>query len=72
MGLYWPDHSWFFPLVFFLLLFWDGFIISFNGINLLRRAVKLDGLSAFVVAAGAGFLVFKWPLHGVIFGSVLN
>ena len=38
--------------------------MRFHGINLLCRTVKLDGLSALDVAAGAGFLVLVWILCG--------
>ena len=38
--------------------------MRFHGINLLCHTVKLDGLSALDVAAGAGFLVLVWILCG--------
>ena len=43
----------------------------FIGVDLSRRVVKLGGLGA-LVANGAGFLVFKWALHTVIFGVDLK
>ena len=45
--------------------------MSFHGVYLLRRAVKLDGLGV-LVASGAGFLVFKWAMCVVLFGLVLK
>ena len=72
MGMHWTDQSWHFSSAFSLILFWDGFIMRFPGINILRRSVELDSLSALVVAAGEVFPVFKRPLHGVLFGLVLK
>ena len=45
--------------------------MSFHGVYLLRRAVKLDGLGV-LVASGAGLFVFKWAMCVVLFGLVLN
>ena len=65
MGLHWPDHSWVFSSGFSLILFFGGFIMRFHGINLLRCAIELDGISA-LVEHRLGFLVFKWPLFSMI------
>ena len=60
-----------FLLIFPLPIFWDAVIMRFHGVDLLRRVVVLDGLGA-LVAAGAGFLFFKWALRDVLFVLFLN
>ena len=76
MGIYWSIHSWYFILIFYLLIFWYRLIMRFHGVNLLRRVVELYGIDA-LVSSIAGFLVFKWLLvfrvvlkHFLIFGIV--
>ena len=44
-------------LQFFSSFFLDGFIMRFNCVNLLHRAVKLGGIGALAVSAGVVFLV---------------
>ena len=60
-----------FLLLFPLLLFWDGFIVRFHSVYLLCHVIELDGIGA-LVAAGAGWLVFKWLLCDMLFGVVLK
>ena len=60
-----------FLLLFYLLLFGDAVIMIFRGVDLLRCVVKLYGLGT-LVAAGSGFLVFKWELCAVLFELVLK
>ena len=59
MSLHWPYHSWDFPSASPPSDFWDGLIMRFHGVYLLRCVVELENLGA-LVAAGAGLLVFKW------------
>ena len=46
--------------------------MGYYGVNLLRLTVEIDILSALFVAAGAGFLLFLWPLFGVVPGVLLE
>ena len=46
--------------------------MGLHGVNLLRLDIELDGLNTIFVAAGAGFLVFLWLLHGVLFRLLLK
>ena len=43
-----------------------------HDVNLLRLTVKLDGLTALFIAAGAGLLVLEWPLCCILFGVLLK
>ena len=71
MGLHWPDHYWDLSYDFYLLLFWDGFIMRNHGVYLLCCVVELDGTDT-LVASGVGLLVFKWSLHVLLFGVVFK
>ena len=71
MVLHWTDHSWNLSSPFFSTSFSDAFIVIFHVVNLLCCVIKLDVFGA-LVAAGAGFLVFKWSLPDVLFGLVLK
>ena len=44
----------------------------YHGVNLLRLAVKLDGIVTLFLADGAGFFIFVWPLHGILLGLFLG
>ena len=46
--------------------------MGYHVVNLLRLTVDLDSLSVLFVAAGAGFLLFVVPLHGVLLGLFLE
>ena len=43
-----------------------------HGVDLLRFAVKLDGLTTLGFATGAVLYAFVWPLCGVLFGVILQ
>ena len=46
--------------------------MGYHGVHLLRFAVELDGLTTLLVAAGASFFVFLWPMCGVLLGLFLE
>ena len=46
--------------------------MGYHDINILGLTVKLDGLGAIYVAAGACFIIFVWPLRSVILGLFLE
>ena len=71
MGLHWPDHSWDVSSDFPFLFFWDGFMVIFHGVNLLRRVVKIDSIGTFV-ATGAGLLVLVCMLRREILGLLFK
>ena len=43
-----------------------------HAVHLFCCVIKLDGLTTFFVAAGAGFSFVVWPLYGVLGGVILQ
>ena len=43
-----------------------------HDVGLLEAAVKLDRITTACFAAGAGFIIFMWPLRGILFGVSLR
>ena len=49
-----------------------GSIVIFHYVDFLHVSVKLDRLTTLGFSAGAGFVIFVWPLCGVFLGVLLD